>query len=127
MSFKQKADSLLHAHRCPGLVTEGNTIDEVLANIPDAAKATLELYAERNLSPPDEIFVHASGEPVTVKPQRRFRCDLQRISEEIGVVRMPAKVPGEGVEDHIGSGSMRPRRHHDRTGLGTARLKIGDH
>ena len=51
----------------PGLVTEGNTIDEVLANVPDAAKATLELYAERNLSPPDEIFVHASREPVTVK------------------------------------------------------------
>ena len=51
----------------PGLVTEGETIDEILSNVPDAVKATLELYEEQNLSPPPEIFVDVTGEPVTVK------------------------------------------------------------
>ena len=51
----------------PGLVTEGETIDDILSNVPDAVKATLELYAEQNLTPPPEIFVDVSSGPVTVK------------------------------------------------------------
>ena len=51
----------------PGLVTEGETIEDILSNVPDAVKATLELYEEQNLTPPPEIFVDVSSEPVTVK------------------------------------------------------------
>ena len=34
----------------PGLVTEGDTLDEALSNVPDAAQAVLELYLERGIA-----------------------------------------------------------------------------
>lgn len=51
----------------PGLVTEGDTLDEALSNVPDAARAVLELYEEENRQPPPEIFVEVSGESITVQ------------------------------------------------------------
>lgn len=51
----------------PGLVTEGDTLKEALSNVPDAARALLELYAEEGRQPPPEIFVETNGESITVK------------------------------------------------------------
>lgn len=49
----------------PGLVTEGDTLDEALANVEDALRATLELYEDTGRTVPDEVigddFVRASS------------------------------------------------------------------
>jgi antitoxin HicB len=48
----------------PELITEGETIQEGLANAQDALSAVLELYAEQGRPLPSGISVPASGEMV---------------------------------------------------------------
>ena len=50
----------------PGLLTEGDTLDEVLANSQDAALATLELYSDQGIPWPD-VFVDVCEESITMQ------------------------------------------------------------
>src|SRR5271154_1721454 len=48
----------------PELVTEGDTLDEAYANVPDALAAVLELYAEQGRSLPESTKIPDSGEVI---------------------------------------------------------------
>ena len=48
----------------PELVTEGDTLDEALANVSDALAAVVELYAEQGRSLPESVRVPESGEVI---------------------------------------------------------------
>lgn len=48
----------------PELITEGDTLDEALANVSNALAAVLELYAEQNRPLPESTRVPQSGEVI---------------------------------------------------------------
>jgi len=48
----------------PELLTEGDTLDEALANVSDALAAVLELYAEQKRPLPESTRVPQSGEVI---------------------------------------------------------------
>jgi antitoxin HicB len=48
----------------PELLTEGDTLEEAQANVPDAFAAVVELYAEQGRPLPASISLPASGELV---------------------------------------------------------------
>ena len=48
----------------PELLTEGDTLDEALANVSDALAAVFELYAEQNRPLPESTRVPQSGEVI---------------------------------------------------------------
>lgn len=48
----------------PELVTEGDTIEEAYANVPDALAAVLELYTDEGRPLPRGVEIPASGEMV---------------------------------------------------------------
>lgn len=48
----------------PELLTEGDTLDEAYANVPDALSAVLELYAEQGRSLPESTRVPESGQVI---------------------------------------------------------------
>ena len=49
----------------PELVTEGNTVQEALANVHDALEAAVELYADLGKPLPAGVHPHRPGEPIT--------------------------------------------------------------
>lgn len=51
----------------PELVTEGDTIAEVLANVEDAFAAVVEIYHDRGCSLPPDIFMDDASGPVSVE------------------------------------------------------------
>ena len=51
----------------PELVTEGDTIAEVLANVEDAFAAVVEIYQDRGCSLPAGIFMDDASGPVSVE------------------------------------------------------------
>ena len=51
----------------PELVTEGDTIAKVLANVEDAFAAVVEIYRDRGCSLPSGIFMDDAGGPVSVE------------------------------------------------------------
>jgi len=48
----------------PELVTEGDTVEEALANVHDALEATVELYADLGKPLPAGVHPHRPGEPI---------------------------------------------------------------
>ncbi len=48
----------------PELVTEGDTLDEAYANVPDALAAVIELYTDQNQPLPTGVTLPAHGEVV---------------------------------------------------------------
>ena len=48
----------------PELVTEGDTLDEAYANVPDALAAVIELYADQNQPLPTGVTLPSQGEVV---------------------------------------------------------------
>ena len=48
----------------PEFITEGDTLDEAYANVPDALAAVLELYAEHGRALPQSTELPASGQIV---------------------------------------------------------------
>lgn len=52
----------------PELVTEGDTLDEVMANVPDAVKATVELYEDLGRPLPAALQVEDLDEAI------QFEC-----------------------------------------------------
>ena len=48
----------------PELVTEGDTLEEAFANVPDALAAVLEIYTEQGRALPQGIDLPASGQIV---------------------------------------------------------------
>jgi len=51
----------------PELVTEGDTIAKVLANVEDAFAAVVEIYRDRGCSLPSGIFMDDASGPVFVE------------------------------------------------------------
>ncbi len=51
----------------PELVTEGDTIAKVLANVEDAFAAAMEIYQDRGCSLPSGIFMEDASGPVSVE------------------------------------------------------------
>ncbi len=51
----------------PCLITEGDTLDEAVSNVPDAVIAALELYEDQQVPLPDGIFIEAPDKTVTVQ------------------------------------------------------------
>ncbi len=50
----------------PELVTEGDTVGEALANVPDAVRAVVELYEDMGRALPAGLYPTVSGEPITL-------------------------------------------------------------
>ena len=50
----------------PELVTEGDTVGEALANVPDAVRAVVELYEDMGRALPAGLYLTVSGEPITL-------------------------------------------------------------
>ncbi len=48
----------------PELITEGDTIDEAMANVPDALSAVVELYRDLNKRLPGSLLLSNEAEPV---------------------------------------------------------------
>jgi antitoxin HicB len=48
----------------PELLTEGDTLDEAMANVSDALAAVFELYAEQNRALPESTRIPQSGEVI---------------------------------------------------------------
>ena len=48
----------------PELVTEGDTIEEAFANVPDALAAVIELYADERRALPASLTLPPAGEVV---------------------------------------------------------------
>ena len=48
----------------PELVTEGDTVQEALANVQDALEATVELYADLGKPLPTGVHPHRPGEAI---------------------------------------------------------------
>ena len=49
----------------PELVTEGDTIQEALANVRDALEAAVELYSDLGRELPKGVSPHLAGSPIT--------------------------------------------------------------
>ena len=50
----------------PELVTEGDTVAEAMANVGDAFAAVMEIYEERSLPLPSNIYLNDATGPVSV-------------------------------------------------------------
>lgn len=51
----------------PGLITEGDTLEEVLSNVSDALLALLEAYQETGREFPRELVVEETNERITLR------------------------------------------------------------
>ena len=51
----------------PELITEGDNMDEALANVEDAFAAVVEIYEDRGRSLPSGIFVEDADGPLSVE------------------------------------------------------------
>ena len=51
----------------PELVTEGDTIAKVLANVEDAFAAVVEIYQDRGCSLPSGIFMDDASGPISIE------------------------------------------------------------
>ncbi len=51
----------------PELITEGDSISEILANVEDAFAAVVEIYQDRGRPLPSDLYVDDTDGPVTIE------------------------------------------------------------
>ena len=71
----------------PGLVTEGDTLEEALANVEDALRATLELYEDIGRQVPSGLVQDPDAREIRFNiclPESQQRSVIQREASGIG-------------------------------------------